>query len=196
MGPVRPTTSRCIRAIASSPHATLAGGRGWARLLCCFNDQRLKSKCVRGEACPYRHTEQPLGEPPVLEVDFFAFIPCTFAGMRGGCKYHGTRLAARHDWAVPPFACADDGASACEHLPAEGPEYVPSCTGGRWDLEPSEEVGAPGPVAGSLRDEPTALGRPGSSIGATGRAGELDDMEVAVRRCLQGFDDDSDDDFA
>ena len=105
----RPTIKCCTRTIVSSTYAKkysyAAQGICRERILCCWDDPKelgptCPSKCIR-DNCPYRHSTALLAEGP--KADFFTMIPCTFAGMAEGCKYHSKRLGTYDDWFVEPF---------------------------------------------------------------------------------------------
>ena len=72
------------------------------------------------------------------EQDFFQIIPCTFAGMCEGCKWHRKRLPADHNFVVPPFELNEDIEG--EEVPCdkgfEGLELMPEYDGTQWSLHP------------------------------------------------------------
>ena len=128
------------RNIVSSAYASkfsyAAQGIIRERLLCCWDDPLDPNhKCIR-DKCPYRHSTALLAQGP--KDDFFAMIPCTFAGMRGGCKYHSQRLGPLDpNLFIQPFAMegstnqSSDPPDPDPHIDSVA-ELVPVFDGHRW----------------------------------------------------------------
>jgi len=123
----RSTIKMVTRKIVSSSYAKkfyyAAHGICRERLLCCWDDPpsltTRPSKCIR-KNCPYRHSTNLIAEGPIF--DFFTMIPCTFAGMAGGCRHHSKRLGSYDDWYVEPFELEDlmpPGFTMVESMPCE-----------------------------------------------------------------------------
>ena len=109
------------------------------------------SKCIR-EKCPYLHANELMQKDLGGEQDFFQIIPCTFAGMCEGCKWHRKRLPADHNFVVPPFELKED--SEGEEVPCdkgfEGLELMPEYDGTQWSLNPCN-VSEPDPLEQKLK---------------------------------------------
>ena len=102
------------RNIYSEPFATviptdttLGGSKCKVRMLCCWDDKKTCKGCVR-ENCPFAHATKLAERYPTTEAHLHTVMPCNFAGMRGGCRYHQCFTAHDHDWnwAVPVFLLA------------------------------------------------------------------------------------------
>ena len=124
----RRSTTKCVlRGIASPTYATAwkQDGVVQTQLLCCWDDPTQASECKR-ENCPYRHASQWLAEHPEVEVDPFELVPCTFAGMDGGCKWHKNRLrSGPQKWVVPPFELkVTSNESTSESAESAGPKPI------------------------------------------------------------------------
>ena len=131
----RRSTIKCVtRKIASPAFATAWEGNGvaWTTLLCCWDDPIKNIKCIR-EDCPYRHASQLSDLPNGGGQDFFELIPCTFAGMSEGCKWHNHRLK-RNKWVVPPFEVKESIEDAAP-TKTEGVEFGPTYDGQKWLLQ-------------------------------------------------------------
>ena len=144
------------RNIYSEPFATviptsttpMVGGRKFkVRMLCCFDDKNTCNGCVR-EHCPFAHATKFAEQYPEAEADLYAVMPCNFAGMEGGCRYHQCKFIA-HDWnwTVPLFRLtATDSPRNDER--AVMPELLPFYDGAKWSLRYS----APSPCPPADRD--------------------------------------------
>ena len=77
-GPKVRTIREARRAITSSPFATRTHENKicWLRMACCWDGS---GSCARKQTCPYEHVSDP---------GLFQVVPCQFAGMAGGCRYH------------------------------------------------------------------------------------------------------------
>ena len=75
-----------------------------------------------------------LAQQPGATHDWFALIPCTFAGVGDGCKWHRHQLNSRK-WVVPRFKLQDEHCPQPPHE-GEGMELVPVYNGQRWHLQP------------------------------------------------------------
>ena len=132
-------------------------------MLCCWDDKNTYNDfngCIR-ENCPFAHATK-VGEPyPEAEADLYAAMPCNFAGMAGGCKYHQRKFIA-HDWnwTVPVFKLTTTTTDSprIDDQAVMMPELFPFYNGAKWSL----------------------------------RLNFNKHFEYAVRRYLDGFDDDSD----
>ena len=168
-----------IRHIASSKYATTwhKGQLGRINLLCCWDDPLQGSKCIR-EKCPYLHASELMQKDLGGEQDFFQIIPCTFAGMCEGCKWHRKRLPADHNFVVPPFELKEDIEG--EEVPCdkgfEGLELMPEYDGTQWSLHPCN-VSEPDSLEQKLKhlDEEITVWK--------------HDIETAVRMFLAGIED-------
>ena len=76
--------------------------------------------------------------------DLFELIPCTFAGMSEGCKWHRNRLRAQ-SWVVPPFELSATNEEPAPALAAEGVELVPEYDGDscKWFLQAGTSNSSP-----------------------------------------------------
>ena len=155
------------RSIASPTFAKTwsADGVAWTKLVCCWDDASLPSECIR-ENCPYRHPRDMLAQQPGATHDWFALIPCTFAGMGDGCKWHRHRLNARK-WFVPKFELQDEPCTQPPHQGEEGMELVPVYNGQRWHLQP---IAAPQRAVAAETDS------------------LLEDIRLSTKRFLEGID--------
>ena len=103
--PRKPKLTKAVRQVCSPPFARFAP-HGWARLLCCFDDESQSSRCQRPD-CQYTHVGEILEGCglPIHETfnwtSCFRHLPCTFAGMDGGCRYHPYNFS---HWGIPQYA--------------------------------------------------------------------------------------------
>ena len=61
-------------------------------------------------------------------------MPCNFAGMKGGCRYHQCFTAHDWNWTVPVFLLAKPDSPIID----EGtvlPELFTVCNGKKWSLQ-------------------------------------------------------------
>ena len=148
----RSTIKSVLRSISSPTWATSRTPHGICRtrLLCCWEDPIKSTKCAR-DNCPYRHASDFS-----TDTDMHAVIPCTFAGMLNGCKWHRERLAPNM-WIVPPFKLSETDTPPPEPGSADGVEFVPIYDGHNWQFQTPrgtrlemEEISAD--VSSSLED--------------------------------------------
>ena len=172
----RRTLTCTERKICSVPLATviptdttpMVGGRKCnVRMLCCWDDKNTCKGCLR-KNCPFAHATKFADAYPEAEADLlYAVMPCNFAGMAGGCKYHQrTFMAHDWNWTVPVFKLTGrrDSPTTTTDSPRIDdqavmmPELFPFYNGTKWSL----------------------------------RLNFNTHFEYAVTRYLDGFDDDSD----
>ena len=178
----RRSTIKCIqRHIASQHYATSLEGNEvvWTELLCCWDDPAQKSKCIR-QNCPYRHTSEMSEEHPFGGQDLFELIPCNFAGMGEGCKYHRHRLGT-HKWVVPLFELTESSDEPAPYKPPRGLGFHcrPRYDGKQWILQMSRSCKLR-PVKHERKEIDEEATRVCNAIIA------------ATKRLLDGFDTDSD----
>ena len=65
----------------------------------------------------------------------FELIPCTFAGMSEGCKWHRNRLRTKK-WVTHPFELIEETSEKPPPKSTEGVEFVPTHDGQEWSLQP------------------------------------------------------------
>ena len=136
------SNSKCItRNVVSAVHATAWEGDTvvWTRLRCCWDDEsgQPPCKCIR-QNCPYRHaSDRGAGGGQ----DLFELIPCVFAGMPDGCKWHRNKFRSTK-WLVPPFELGekmtgdeDEGPPPPPPPPSEAVEVAPVYDGQEWSLQ-------------------------------------------------------------
>ena len=125
---------------------TLSGDKG---VHCMWDDT--DSKCIR-ENCPYRHASEVEVQNGYESQDLFELIPCTFAGMSEGCKWHRNRLRAQN-WVVPPFELGETNEEPAPALAAEGVELVPEYDGDscKWFLQAGTSSSSP--IASSEKEQ-------------------------------------------
>ena len=175
----RRSTIKCVtRNIASPSYATSWEGNGvvWTELLCCWDDPIQGTKCIR-QNCPYRHVSQMLEEHPGGGQDFFELIPCTFAGMSEGCKWHSNRLGTKK-WVVAPFELKESSDEPAPDKPlVKCAQLRPRYDGKKWILQQCR----------------TCKSRPILSRKEIEEAARVcADIIAATKRFLDGFDTDSD----
>ena len=172
----RRRTIKCTgRNLYSEPFATviptdttpMVGGRKCkVRMLCCWDDKNTckGNGCVR-EPCPLAHATKFAEPYPEAEADLYAVMPCNFAGMEGGCRYHQCKFIA-HDWnwTVPLFRLTQTDSPRNDER-AVMPELLPFYDGAKWSLRYS----SPSPCPPADRDF-------------------NEHLEYAVRRFLDGSD--------
>jgi len=139
--------ARCVevkRRILSPLHATWRG-KGWAKMLCCWDDNKSRSTihgCQRPN-CGYTHATVFLAANAagvVTDDDWYALfkiLPCTMAGMPGGCKFH---RASFDGWDIPKLQVAQKPEepldfSPIHYLPDEEQELMPCYMDGSWVLQ-------------------------------------------------------------
>ena len=70
--------------------------------------------------------------------DLFEIMPCNFAGMPGGCKFHNNRFAPQCMciWQVPTceFVLMEPGEQPPAHTRPEGEETAPTHDGQKWSF--------------------------------------------------------------
>ena len=130
-------TKQVRKMIVSACHATWSG-KGWAKMICCWDDATQESRCQRPD-CRYNHASAMLAVhgAQVNEDDWralFRICPCPMAAMRTGCKFH---TDFNFDgWDIPIFRLAE---SLNEFLPQPVPpieeELVPVYIAGKWVLQ-------------------------------------------------------------
>ena len=107
-------------------------------MICCWDDSTQGSRCQRSD-CRYNHAGAILAVhgAQVTEDDgcaLFRILPCTMAGMSGGCKFHNDLNF--DGWDIPAFRLAE---SHDEFLPQPEPpieeELVPLYITGKWVLQ-------------------------------------------------------------
>ena len=131
------------RSILSPVHATWSD-KGWAKMLCCWNDRNGISTCQRPN-CGYTHASVLLaaGVAHVVTDDdwhaLFKMLPCTMAGMTGGCKFHRVSFDG---WNIPQFEIAQVDYPPMNCLPNEEEELVPLYIDGRWVLQNKLYIGS------------------------------------------------------
>ena len=130
------------RNIYSEPFATviptdttLGGSKCKVRMLCCWDDKRTCNGCIR-ENCPFAHATKLAERYPKTEAHLYTVMPCNFAGMRGGCRYHQCFNANDHDWnwAVPVFLIDKPDSPRIDEQEVL-PELVPLYDGAKWSLQ-------------------------------------------------------------
>ena len=127
------------RMIISPCHATWSG-KGWCRMLCCWDDATQGTTCIR-PGCRYNHASALLHGAKVTADtlhELFKIIPCTMAGMPGGCRHHNDLTFG--GWVIPRFKLAvepprNNELVTCEPLPAEENELLPLYIEGKWVLQ-------------------------------------------------------------
>ena len=66
-------------------------------------------------------------------------MPCNFAGMAGGCKYHQCKFVANDlNWIVPLFSLTKPDSPRIDEqaeIPEELPELFPFYNGAEWSLQ-------------------------------------------------------------
>ena len=82
-------------------------------------------------------------QQPNARQDLFELIPCNFAGMSEGCKWHHNRLRSRK-WVAQPFELAETNDDHTTHV-AEGLELVPEYDGDscKWFLQAGTSNSSP-----------------------------------------------------
>ena len=136
-------TLKCVeRHIWSGPFATviptdttpMVGGMNYkVRMLCCWDDKRTCKGCIR-KNCPFAHATKLAELYPTAENDLYTVMPCNFAGMKGGCRYHQCFTAHDWNWTVPVFRLHKPDPPIID----EGtvlPEFSPVCNGKKWSLQ-------------------------------------------------------------
>ena len=148
---------KVTRVIVSPFHATCEGGKGlivendidrgwcgkgWAKMLCCWDDVTQKSACERSD-CKYNHVSALLAEEMPWDESFdtqalFILLPCNMAGMPGGCKFH--RDFNCKGWNIPRFELVephqlvvDESLPTC--CPSKEDELIPLHIAGKWVLQ-------------------------------------------------------------
>ena len=115
--PPRTRQCRMVRRSIKSPSYATAQGV-YLRLLCCWQDPP-ESTC-QGYGCPCLPINTLLeADPNSPPTDFHKLVPCTFAGMPGGCVWHKERLV-NTQWFVPLFKVCN------EHQKDNGGKEEPS----------------------------------------------------------------------
>ena len=130
------------RVIVSPFHATCEGGKAWAKMLCCWDDATQKSACERSD-CKYNHVSALLAAEVLWDESsdtqaLFKLLPCTMAGMPGGCKFH--RDFNCKGWNIPRFELVephqlvvDQSLPTC--CPSKEDELIPLHIAGKWVLQ-------------------------------------------------------------
>ena len=175
--PGRPKIKAVVRDIASKAYArsSVPAAGGWIRLLYCWDDPTTNSTCQR-DSCPYIHVSDLLAShPEMTSEELFGIIPCAFAGMKEGCRWHSKWFRSSQLWNVPEIEFA---ANEEETRPLEG------VTAG--DDNEHILVNYNGKPYGTL------LRRRGAERCPAVDQYEID-MRMSVRRWLQGYDDDEED---
>ena len=139
----RRTQIHCTeRNIYSEPFATviptdttLGGSKCKVRMLCCWDDKKTCNGCIR-ENCPFAHATKLAERYPKTEAHLYTVMPCNFAGMRGGCRYHQCFNANDHDWnwAVPVFLLDKPDSPRIDEREVL-PELFPLYDGATWSLQ-------------------------------------------------------------
>ena len=141
------------------------------------------SKCIR-EGCPYQHASRLLEEHPGGGQDFFELIPCTFAGMSEGCKWHRNRFGSKK-WVAQPFELIEEGMATPACAPPNGAEFAPKFDGQKWLLQQCG-ICKPCPVVTEKEKREIA-----------GEVARLEaDLKDATQRFLDGLNSDESDDDA
>ena len=116
------------RVVTSSPFATRIHENKvcWIRMICCWNGSGL---CARKERCPYQHASDP---------ELFQIIPCQFAGMTEGCRYHSGEFRSE-GWKLDSFQTSAEAEEENFPLP-NGPELHPLKKAGIWRMLTAAQI--------------------------------------------------------